>query len=92
MPERQAFTVRLDAAPYEQLRERAYRNHTAIQNLAEQAILAWLSGEQTSLGTLRRDEQKQLELFLDLLRNGPQEVKRVAVAMLSLWEKQRSAS
>lgn len=80
------FTVRLPAAIHERLREQAYRERATFQDIVQSALLAYLSGGAAASESLTVQETAQLAAALDLLRQGPPDLRRVLVSVLRYWE------
>lgn len=89
------FTVRLPEALYEKLRQRAYEGRKSFQEAAQEAIETWLGAGQPPagpLGELKPQELSFLRLALDLYRNGPADLVRIATEFLRYWAKRKKSS
>lgn len=82
-PERRVqVTVRLPEPLYETLRQRSFDTKTSQQDILEKALEAYL--QETKRLQLTKQEERLVEIAVDLLRHGPDDVCRILEATLAV--------
>ena len=83
------FSVRLPDELHELLRRHAFENRTSLQTITTEALRAYLEPK-TDLEDLSVRERRAVNLLLDLLRNGPEDLRRLQEHLLEYWSEVRT--
>jgi len=83
------FSVRIPDDLHETLRRFAFENRTSLQAITTQALRAYLEPKADS-DSMSAQERRAVNLLLDLLRNGPEDLRRLQEHLLEYWSEVRT--
>jgi len=86
-----SYSVRIPVADHETLKRIAFESSRTLQEITAAAIRAYIqdeagAGEKKPNG----EERQQLAVCLDLLRRGPDDLRRLLTHLIEFWRLQRA--